>query len=118
TAIGVAGMTSIVILASSASLHEQSVRAGIDPSESTEVARSIASGATSEDTSSLYAVPVAEVSEIDAIRRQAYLEGFKAHGVVGGTVTFAATAMFVVVRRRQASQDVDRVGDDQRTEGK
>ncbi len=118
TAIGVAGMTSIVILASSASLHDQSAAAGIDPSQSTQIARDMAQGATSEDASSLYAVPVAEVSEIDDFRRRAYLEGFKAHGLVGGAVTLAAGAMFYVVRRRQErrSQDVDRVRDDQSTQ--
>ena len=94
-------MTSIVILASSASLQDQSVRAGIDPSTSTEVARSIAAGATSEDASSLYAVPVADVTEIDDFRRQAYLVGFRAHGLVGGAITMAATVMFFAVRRRQ-----------------
>ncbi len=118
TAIGVAGMTSIVILASSASLHDQSAAAGIDPSQSTQIARDMAQGATSEDASSLYAVPVTEVSEIDDFRRRAYLEGFKAHGLVGGAVTLAAGAMFYVVRRRQErrSQDVDRVRDDQSTQ--
>ena len=119
TAIGVAGMTSIVILASSASLHNQSVRAGIDPSQSTQIAHDMAQGATSEDASSLYAVPVAEVTEIDDLRRRAYLEGFKAHGLVGGAVTLAAGVMFFVVRRRQErrSQDVDRVRDDQGAQG-
>src|SRR5690606_35410714 len=117
--IGVAGMTSIVILASSASLHNQSVRAGIDPSQSTQIAHDMAQGATSEDASSLYAVPVAEVTEIDDLRRRAYLEGFKAHGLVGGAVTLAAGVMFFVVRRRQErrSQDVDRVRDDQGAQG-
>ncbi|TXH33509.1 MAG: MFS transporter [Actinobacteria bacterium] len=115
TAIGVAGMTSIVIVASSASLHNQSVKAGIDPSQSTQIARDMAQGATSEDASSLYAVPVAEVTEIDDFRRRAYLHGFKAHGLVGGVVTLAAGVMFFAVRRRQErrSQDVDGVGDDQ-----
>ena len=119
TAIGVAGMTSIVILASSASLHNQSVRAGIDPSQSTQIARDMAQGATSEDASSLYAVPVAEVTEIDDLRRRAYLEGFKAHGLVGGAVTLAAGVMFFVVRRRQErrSQDVDRIRDDKGAQG-
>ena len=94
-------MTSIVIVASSASLQDQSVRAGIDPSTSTEVARSIAAGATSEDASSVYAVPVADVTEIDDFRRQAYLVRFRAHGLVGGAITMAATVMFFAVRRRQ-----------------
>ncbi len=108
-------MTSIVIVASSASLHTQSVRAGIDPSQSMQIARDMAQGATSEDASSLYAVPVSEVTEIDDFRRRAYLAGFKAHGLVGGAVTLAAGVMFFVVRRRQErrSEDVDRVGDDQ-----
>lgn len=101
TAIGVAGMTSIVVLASSASLHHQSIKAGIDPSTSTEVARSMATGASSEDAASLYAVPIADVTEIDELRRQSYLVGFRAHGVVGGTVTLAAAAMFFLVRRRR-----------------
>ena len=101
TAIGVAGMTSIVVLASSASLRDQSTRAGIDASTSREVAQSIASGATSEDISSLYAVPVSDVTEIDDFRRQAYLVGFRAHGLVGAAITLTAAGMFFVVRRRR-----------------
>ena len=101
TAIGVAGMTSVVIMASSVSLQHQSVRAGIDPATSTEIAQSMASGATSEEASSLYAVPIADVTEIDDFRRQAYLVGFRAHGLVGGSITLAAAGMFLAVRRRQ-----------------
>lgn len=77
-------MTAIVTTAASASLHHQFVQADIDDSPSTQVAREITSGATSEDASSLYAVPIAEANEIDDFRRQAYLEGFRAHGLVGG----------------------------------
>ncbi len=100
TAVGVAGMTAIVTTAASASLHHQFVQADIDDSPSTQVAREITSGATSEDASSLYAVPVTEADEIDDFRRQAYLEGFRAHGLVGGVVTLAAAGMFLVTRRR------------------
>lgn len=108
TAIGVAGMTGIVMLGSSMSLNHQSVRAGIEPSTSAEVARSMAAGASSEDASSLYAVPVADVTEIDDFRRQAYLVGFRAHGVVGGAVTVAAAVVFFAIRRRQERESDSR----------
>ena len=101
SAIGVAGMTGIVFLAASTSLQEQAVSAGLDPATASEVATSMRDGATSEDTSSLYAVPVQEVDQIDSMQQQAYLAGLHAHGLAGGAVTLVAAALFYVVRRRQ-----------------
>ena len=100
-AIGVAAMTGIVFFAASTSLYDQSVAAGIDPSTATEVADAMKDGATSEDTASLYSVPVAEVDQIDDMTQAAYLEGLRAHGLAGGAVTLVAAALFYVVRRRQ-----------------
>ena len=102
-AIGVAGMTSIVFFAASTSLHDQAVAAGLDPTTSSQVATDMRNGATSEDASSLYAVPIQEVDQIATMQQQAYLVGFHTHGFVGGAVTLVAAAGFFLVRRRQES---------------
>lgn len=99
-AIGVAGMTAIVFSAAAASLQQQSVAAGLDPATSSQVATAMRDGATSEDVASQYAVPVAEVDQIDSMQRQAYLKGLQAQGTVGMVVTFAAAGLYYVARRR------------------
>ena len=101
TAIGVAAMTGVVFFAASSSLQEQAVSAGLDPSTATQVATEMRDGATSEEASSLYAVPLDEVDEIDSLQQNAYLVGFHAHGAVGGAITLVAAGLFYVVRRRQ-----------------
>ncbi len=101
TAIGVAGMTTIVLIAVSGSLQQQSVAAGIDPTVSAQVAADIRDGATAQDAASQYAVPVDEVEQITDMQTRAFLEGLRAHGLVGGVVTLVAAGMFFVVRRRE-----------------
>ena len=103
SAIGVAAMTGIVFFAASTSLYDQSVAAGIDPSTSSQVATAMRDGATSEDVSSLYSVPVQEVDQIDAMQQQAYVMGLHSHGVAGGVVTLMAAILFYLVRRREES---------------
>ena len=115
SAIGVAAMTSIVFFAAATSLQGQAAAAGLDPTTASEVATAMRDGATSEDTSSLYSVPVAEVDQINSMQQQAYVAGLRAHGAAGGAVTLVAAALFYVVRRRQESRtaanaDVQAVG--------
>lgn len=105
-AMGVAIMTTVVFTAAATSLSDQAVAAGIDPTTASEVATSMRDGATSEDTASLYSVPVDEVDQIDAMQSTAYVAGLRAHGLVGGAVTLAATFLFFVVRRRQERDNV------------
>lgn len=105
-AMGVAIMTTVVFTAAATSLSEQAVAAGIDPATASEVATSMRDGATSEDTASLYSVPVDEVDQIDDMQTNAYVAGLRAHGLVGGGVTLAATVLFYMVRRRQERQNV------------
>ncbi|MCB0914894.1 MAG: MFS transporter [Actinobacteria bacterium] len=109
SAIGVAGMTTIVFLAVSGSLEQQSEAAGIDPSTSSVIAADMRDGSTSEDVSALYAVPVAEVEQITEMQTRAFLEGLHAHGLVGGAVTMVAAGMFFVVRRREEIRAGDAV---------
>lgn len=100
-AIGVAGMTAIVMVAVSQSLQHESNRAGISPATAREVVASSVRGATPQETSSQYAVPLSDVSEIDELRRRADLGGFRAQGIVGGMVTLAGAGLFLVARRRR-----------------
>ena len=107
SAIGVAAMTSIVFFAAAASLQSQAIAAGIDPTTASEVATAMRDGATSEDTSSLYSVPVAEVDSINSMQQQAYAAGLQAHGIVGAAVTLVAAGLFYVVRRRQETPPLE-----------
>lgn len=101
SAVGVAGMTTIVFLAASGFLQQQSVAAGLDPDTSSQIATELRQGTTPEDAATLYAVPVEEVDQITEIQTQAFVEGLHAHGVVGGSVTLVAAGVFFVVRRKQ-----------------
>jgi DHA2 family multidrug resistance protein-like MFS transporter len=101
--IGVALMTAVVFSAAATSLQEQSAASGLDNSTVTAIAKDMRSGATSEDASSQFAVPIDEVDQIDQMQRNAYMSGFQAHGRVGGVLTLLAAAMFFVIRRRQES---------------
>jgi hypothetical protein len=120
TAIGVAGMTSIVILASSASLHKQSVRAGIDPSAID--ADRTRHGVGRDIGRCLVAVRGSRRRGDRDRRRSAAGRTSRDSRRTGWWVApsrLAAGVMFFVVRRRQErrSQDVDRVGDDQGAQG-
>lgn len=107
TAIGVAGMTTIVFATAATSLQQQSVAAGLDPTTSTQIAEAMRDGATSEEVSSQYAVPVSEVDEIDTLQQQAYLEGFQMQGKVGMLVTLGATGLYLLARRRVTRTQVE-----------
>lgn len=100
-ALGVAIMTGIVFSAAAASLHDQFAAAGLDPATANDVAAAMRDGATSEEASSLYAVPVAEADEINGMQQVAYVEGLHAQGVSGAAVTAVAAALFFLVRRRE-----------------
>lgn len=101
TAIGVAAMTAIVFTAAQDSLIEQSTAAGIPQATATEIATAVRDGATSEDVSSQYSVPVAAVDQISEMETTAYVVGLHAHGFVGAGVNGAAALLFLAVRRRQ-----------------
>lgn len=102
-AIGVALMTAVVFGAAASSLQEQSAASGLDQATVSAIAKDMRSGATSEEASSQFAVPIDEVDQIDDMQRNAYLAGFQAHGQLGGAVTLLAAVLFFVIRRRQES---------------
>lgn len=101
SAVGVALMTAVVFGAASASLQEQAAASGMDQATVTAVAKDMRGGATSEEASSQFAVPIDQVDQIDDMQRAAYMEGFQAQGWVGGMVTMVASLMFFIIRRRQ-----------------
>ena len=101
SAVGVALMTAVVFGAASASLQEQAAASGMDQATVTAVAKDMRGGATSEEASSQFAVPIDQVDQIDDMQRAAYMEGFQAQGWVGGIVTMVASLMFFIIRRRQ-----------------
>ena len=102
-AIGVAHMTALVFGAAATSLQEQSAASGLDQATVSAIAKDMRSGATSEEASSQFAVPIDEVDQIDDMQRNAYMSGFQAHGQLGGLFTLFAAGMFFLIRRRQES---------------
>lgn len=100
-AISVALMTSIVFFAASTSLQQQATGAGLDPTQTSQIATSLRDGTTPTDTATMYAVPTSEVDEVNDMQTSAYLVGFRTQGVVGGIVTLVAAGIFYTVRRRQ-----------------
>ncbi|MFI0432305.1 MAG: MFS transporter [Candidatus Nanopelagicales bacterium] len=113
SAVGVALMTAVVFGAAGSSLHDQAVASGMDPTTVTSVAKDMRGGATSEEASSQFAVPVEEVDQIDDMQRVAYMEGFQAQGWVGGAVTLLAALLFFVIRRRQEAGVFARAPEDE-----
>lgn len=104
-AIGVAGMSAIVMSAALSSIQAQAAAAQIDATTFKEVAKSTLNGASSESVASRYAVPTDEVDEIDIIVRTGLLDGLHAQGWVGMVVSFTAAGLFVYARRRETRRD-------------
>lgn len=103
-ALSVAVMTAIVAAAIQMSLQGEYVAAGLDPATVPPIAKSIQDGASTQQLATQYALPVAEVEEIDALQVEAFVTGYRVQGLVGGIVTLGVAATFFVVARREDGQ--------------
>lgn len=103
TAVGVVVMSAIVFGAMANSLDQSLGNQGLTTSQSQEIAASIRDGASSEDVSAQFAVPVTEVDQIDAAQQDAMMSGLRAQGIAGAVVILAAVGFFGIARRRQVA---------------
>lgn len=105
TALGVVIMSTIVYSAAAASLTQSLGSEGLASSQSAQIAESIRSGTSADQASSIYAVPVEDVEQIESAQQYAMVDGLHAHGLAGAVFIGAAAAIFWFARRRHSSLD-------------
>ncbi len=110
-ALSVALMTTVVAFAISGALRQGYQQEGFteSPSESSQILEAVNQGASSQDVASQYSVPVADVEELTALEKDAFMTGYRAQGLVGGTVTLALGFVFLAVTRRQERSSPSRM---------
>ncbi len=100
SSLGALFLSAIVFTTISTSIADQSNAAGISPQEADRIAESMREGATSEEVSSQYSVPLDTVDQLEGYQRQGAVEGYWAQGVGSGIVLTLAAVIFYVGRRR------------------
>ncbi len=98
SALGVVVMSTIVFTSVSTALSTILAAEGIDSQESTTIAESMRSGATSEQVASDYSVPVAQVNEISTAQGEAMIAGLHTLAVTGSIIAGACVVIFAVGR--------------------
>jgi hypothetical protein len=102
SAVGVVVMSTIVFGVFSASLASGLRSHGLESRQSTQIAQKILDGATSEEVSANYSVPLQRVSQIADIQREAMADGLRAHGLSGAAFTGVCLVIFYFSRRRES----------------
>lgn len=105
TALGVVVMSTIVFTAVAATIESTLGSEGLATTQSEEIATSMRNGASSEEVSAQYAVPVSEAETIDDAQITAMISGLHAHGLFGAGFIAAAAGIFWVARRGQSPPD-------------
>ncbi len=101
SAVGVVVMSTIVFGVFSASLASGLRSHGLESRQSTQIAQKLLDGATSEEVSANYSVPLQRVSTIANIQREAMADGLRAHGLSGAAFTGVCLVIFYFSRRRE-----------------
>lgn len=101
TALGVVVMSTVVYTVIAGSLGNSLESEGLESQESAQIAQSLRAGATSQDASASYAVPINEVDEIDQAQKYAMVDGLHAFGISGALLIATAAGIFWFGRRRQ-----------------
>ncbi len=99
SAVGVVVMTTVVFTTYQASLSASLEASGQDPAQAEQITNSLEEGLSSEEISSEMAVPLETVHAVDANQEQALIDGYQAHGLVGGFVTLLSAVVFFFNRR-------------------
>jgi MFS family permease len=107
TAVGIAMMSAIVFSAFTASLTDQLTDAGLQTGPAQQIAADLRSGASVQQESSQYAVPVSEVSSIDEVQKRALLDGMDAHGIAGAVLSVGTAGLFWASRRRAIREELN-----------
>lgn len=101
-AIGITVMTFVMTTAGFTSLNAQLDAAGIAPAEVSNAGWDLLYGADPQEVSDQYAIPIDEVNEISAAEQVAYVDAYRAQGLVAGIVTSLSAMLFFLIRRRGA----------------
>jgi DHA2 family multidrug resistance protein-like MFS transporter len=108
-AVGVVVLSTIVFTTFSGSLTNTLAREGLNSKQSASIAARIRAGASSENVSANYSVPLRHVEQIADAQRAAMADGLRAHGLSGAAFTGVCLVIFYWSRRRQERKgDPDR----------
>ena len=101
TALGIVVMSTIVYATTAAALGDSLESQGLESQLSAEIAESLRAGASPDDVSTAYTVPVSDVNDIDQAQKSAMVDGLHAFGASGALFIAVAAATFWLGRRRQ-----------------
>lgn len=103
TAVGIAVFSALVFAVFAPALTAQLEAAGLDSSQSQQIAVDLRSGVSAQQESSQYAVPLTDVQAINVAQQRAFLAGNAAQAWGGAVVSVATAALFWWSRRLSAS---------------
>lgn len=101
TALGIVVMSTIVYATTAEALGDSLASQGLQSQESAQIAESLRAGASPDDVSTTYGVPVSEVNDIDQAQKTSMVDGLHAFGASGALFIAVAAATFWLGRRRQ-----------------
>jgi hypothetical protein len=101
-ALGITVMTFVTTTVGFASLNTQLDAAGLPPAQVSNAGWDLLYGADPQDVSDQYGIPLEEVNEIAEAEQVAYVDAYRAQGLVAGIVTSLSAMLFFVIRRRAA----------------
>lgn len=96
--------TAVLATAITTSLNSQLSAQGMDGAQSEQIAQGIIDGATSEDLSAQYSVPVADVDTIGDDLSVAMVDGLHLVATTGSVIALPCAGAFRVAVRRQGFQ--------------
>lgn len=99
-ALGITVMTFVTTTVGFASLNTQLDAAGLPPAQVSNAGWDLLYGADPQDVSDQYGIPLDEVNEIAEAEQVAYVDAYRAQGLVAGIVTSLSAMLFFVIRRR------------------
>lgn len=100
-AVGVVVMSTIVFSTFSAALTSNLKSEGLNTKQSAQIAERLRDGASSEDVSADYSVPLKQVKLVGDAERGALVDGLRAHGLSGAAFTGVCLMIFYWSQRRE-----------------
>lgn len=99
---GIALFSAVVYAAFTASVTQQLDAAAISVAEATPIAQQLRAGASVQQVSDAYSVPVSDVRTVGQSIQRAALDGIGAQGWVAAGICVASAGLYLVSRRRAA----------------
>lgn len=101
-AVGITVMTFVTTTVGFASLNTQLDAAGLPPAQVSSAGWDLLYGADPQDVSDQYGISIDEVNAITEAEQVAYVDAYRAQGLVAGIITSLSAILFFVIRRRAA----------------